>query len=587
VDDPSYQINDGKVIIRLRDRICDTSEELLSSGLFAGILNLCIADLSKKNSKLLGIFASREITAHDISLLIETFKFLIRLPSELVPKVVPGSEQFFRDRGLFNDFVEYIYNYWRSFQRLIICDSEGDRFDTRPYRTFNRTTERLTHLVRGTYRDLQESISGNHPRIYRQVRAGAEIATIALPVEIQYPNSHYSKLNSILIVRQVLIYPPLIFTPPMNKRTGKFERIDRNPLEDINLRKEDWLCYPARVGPLLVMVYFSLRYFELGFSLSNLFEMADEEDLKRKPDAIYLFGVPESDFPDYGGSETVFYDDEENQMLVAAIPDSQKFGYFGYLKKMILTLHNIKMMKQGRLPFHGALVNLAIRDRGNFTVLILGDTGAGKSETLEALRLIGDEKVDDITIIADDMGSLQLDAQGKVVGYGSETGAFVRLDDLTPGYAFGQIDRTIIMSPDQTNARVVIPVTTYAEVVRGYPIDYILYANNYDTVDDEHPTIERFYSPEDAISVFREGAVMSKGTTTSTGKVSTYFANVFGPDQYQTLHETLAKRYFDQFFAQDIYVGQIRTQLGIQGMEREGPDHAARGLLDLLSLVEA
>ena len=73
----------------------------------------------------------------------------------------------------------------------------------------------------------------------------------------------------------------------------------------------------------------------------------------------------------------------------------------------------------------------------------------------------------DITIIADDMGSLELQPDGCVTGYGTETGAFVRLDDLQPGFAFGQIDRTIIMSPAQVNARVVLPVTTFENVMQG------------------------------------------------------------------------------------------------------------------------
>ena len=54
----------------------------------------------------------------------------------------------------------------------------------------------------------------------------------------------------------------------------------------------------------------------------------------------------------------------------------------------------------------------------------MGDTGAGKSETLEALRTIAREEIGEITIIADDMGSLDLTPQGQLFGYGTETGAF-------------------------------------------------------------------------------------------------------------------------------------------------------------------
>jgi hypothetical protein len=580
----SYRIFKDKVVIRIKDRVCDTPTELLSSKLFLQILTQSIATLSRRNSRLLDIFDNDEIDGEDIRLLIETLIYLTKLPGEMVPRVVKGSEQFFRSPSLFNAFVEFLYNYWREMQRLIICDSQGEQYDQRPYRTFNNTIETLAHLVRSTYRDIQENITGNHPRIYRQVRAGAEIATIAMAKDIPYPNGQFRMLNDISLIRQVLIYPPLIFNPPMNKRSGVFERVNRSPLEFITLHKKDeWLCYPAKVGPLLIMVYFSLDFFELGFSLSNLFELADDADLQRRPDAVYLFGVPEEQFPRLGKSQTIFYDDDTaDGVLVAAVPDNPKFGYFGYLKKMILTLHNIKMMKLRRLPYHGAMVNLAIRNKGSFTVLIMGDTGAGKSETLEALRTVAGEEVEEITIIADDMGSLQLQEDCSVAGYGTETGAFVRLDDLQPGFAFGQIDRTIIMSPAQVNARVVLPVTTYESVMKGYTPDLILYANNYDPVDPDHPILQRFETLDEALATFRDGAVMSKGTTTTTGLVKTYFANVFGPEQYQELHEPLAREYFNFFFEKGIYVGQMRTRLGLPGQERSGPEDAARALLEKL-----
>jgi hypothetical protein len=579
----AYKLFDDKVILRTRGRICEKPEELFSSGLFREVLEHCVNDLSRRNSPLLGIFSHKDIIPTDIQLLIDTLTFLMKIPPELVLRLITGAEQFFCYPMLFNDFIEYLYNYWRHLDRLVICDSEGQEFDVRPYRTFNNTVETLTNLVRSTYRDIQEAITGNHPRIYRQVSAGAEVAAIALPKPVPYPE-RYHKLSAIPVIRQVLIYPPLIFTPPMNKRTGSFERVDHNPLDGFNLIDiEDWLCYPARVGSLLIMIYFNIHFFELGFSLSNLFELADDEDLCQKPDAVFLFGVPDSStVRSPSGNATIFYDDQQNSLLCATIPDSEQFGYFGYLKKMVLTLHNIKMMSLGRLPFHGALFNLLNHGKGSFNVLLMGDTGAGKSETLEALRQLGAEKVKDITVIADDMGSLEIMPDGRVLGYGTEVGAFVRLDDLQPGYAFGQIDRAIIMNASQVNARVVLPVTTYNNVIHGWPVDFVLYANNFEIIDETHLPIERFRTPDEALAVFAEGIVMSKGTTTSTGLVRNYFANVFGPAQYPELHDALARRYFKALFSAGVYVGQLRTQLGISGMERQGPLDAAQALLDAL-----
>jgi hypothetical protein len=305
--------------------------------------------------------------------------------------------------------------------------------------------------------------------------------------------------------------------------------------------------------------------------------------LERRPDAVYAFGVPGNELDRYGELPTVFYEDAENDLLVGAVPGRDEFGYFGYAKKMILTLHNIRKMKMGHMPFHGALVKVFLKGNKQATILMIGDSGAGKSETLEAFRELGEEFIQDLIVIADDMGSLQIDASGNVIGYGTEIGAFLRLDDLSPGYALGQIDRAIIMSANQVNARIILPVTTFENLIKGHKIDYVLYANNYEEIDEEHPLIERFKNPEDALKVFREGNVMSKGTTNTTGLVHTYFANVFGPAQYKDLHEEVAKNFFDAFFKKQLFVGQMRTRLGISGWERKGPEATAKELLKLIA----
>jgi hypothetical protein len=296
-----------------------------------------------------------------------------------------------------------------------------------------------------------------------------------------------------------------------------------------------------------------------------------------------MYGVPGTQLDSLAGMPTVFYDDAANGLLSAAVPNRDEFGYFGYLKKMVLTLHNIKMLRMGRLPFHGAMVHIALRGGKSLTVLIFGDTGAGKSETLEAFRTMGEDRIAEMVTIADDMGSLEIGGDGGIRGYGTEVGAFVRLDDLQPGYAFGQLDRTIIMNPNQVNARVILPVTTYENVIRGYRPDMVLYANNYEEVDADHPLIERLPSPDAALSVWRDGAAMSKGTTTATGLVHTYFVNIFGATQYRSEHDAIATRYFEEFYRQGIFVGQFRTRLGIPGWERKGPEEAARALLATLT----
>jgi len=576
----------NKVIIQAQGRLCDTADDLLGSHPFRTLLENVLDDLKRRGSPMLDLFGEQGVTPAGIDTLIQTFKYLTILERKVIPNILPESAVFFKDPGRLQDFVEHLYNAWRNYDRFVIVSGmDGQRVDDRPYRTFNNTVEKLMHLVIATYRDIAENISGAHPRIYRQARAGVDIGTIVsrepqITGWVQQLGEPYDRLQQIPIIRQVLLYPPLVLNPPMNKRSGQFQRIPENPLDRVNLSSEEWIAYPAKVGDLTILTYIHEEFLELGLSLCNLFELAEDDDLAKPPDAIYLFGVPGDVLKRYGDLPTVFYDDEQHGVLVGAVPNEPRFGYFGYLKKMILTLHNITVMKRGRLPYHGALVNITLNQK-TYTVLLVGESGAGKSETLEAFRVISENTLQDMTIIADDMGSLEI-SDGTVRGFGSEIGAFIRLDDLQPGYEFGQMGRAIFMNPTQVNARLLLPVTSYAHVVEGHSIDFVMYANNYQDVDDSHPIIERFSDSAAALEVFREGRVMSKGTTTASGIVQSYFGNIFGPPQYFDLHEQLAGRYFEHFFKHGVFVGQMRTRLGMPGWETKGPEEAARTLIELL-----
>ncbi|MFP4621029.1 MAG: hypothetical protein ACLFM7_06925 [Bacteroidales bacterium] len=579
----SYKIINRKIIIGTNGRLCDTSSEVIHSKLFHEIVSKGIKKLYDKNS----IYTQKldiKYTEKQIKQIVDIFELLSKNHISIVRDIRPDAGNLLEHPTKLNNVLEYLYNYWREFERYIICDSQSDNLDERPYRTFDETVERLTHLVRKIYRDISENVISQHPRTYRQVNSGAEFACISYPLkEIFGSNPRFDNIKDIPLIRQIMMNPPLILQTPMNKRKGQFINIDRNPLELVTLNQNEWLCYPAKVGDLLIFIYFHQKFFELGFSACNLFEIAPKEELNRKPDAIYLYGVAEGSLDNLAEMPTVFYEDRENDMFIAAVPRDDEFGYFGYLKKMVLTLHNSIKIKKGFLPFHGSLVEISLQNGKRASILMIGDTGAGKSETLEAYKQLGEDLISETTIISDDMGSIVIEDDGTVRGIGTEIGAFLRLDDLQPGYAFGQIDRSILMNAHLTNARIILPVTFYATVLKGTPIDYIFYANNYEEVTEDKPVIEQIPSAEKGLETFSQGFVMSKGTTTTTGLVSSYFANIFGPVQFKEAHDEIAEKYFNYFYNHGVFVGQIRTQLGISGMEQKGPEIAARELINMIS----
>jgi len=234
------------------------------------------------------------------------------------------------------------------------------------------------------------------------------------------------------------------------------------------------------------------------------------------------------------------------------------------------------------LPVHGAFAKIRIGGKKSVNVMLIGDSGAGKSETLEAINKLPKELGCDFDILIDDMGSLHFNEEGKLMAVGTEIGAFVRLDDLQPGYAYSTMDRSIFMNPNIVNARVIVPQMSYEEISKSTRVDFVFYINNYETISNETPAIELFNDLDAAYSVFSEGKRMAKGTTGEVGLTNTYFANPFGAVQMKDEHEKIAKSTFKKMEETGVKIGMIRTQLGIPGFEQDGPYLAAQALIKFI-----
>ncbi|MGD0998570.1 MAG: hypothetical protein ABR941_09690 [Thermoleophilia bacterium] len=580
----------GQLVLHAQGVVCTSTREVVESEAFARLVALYLAHLAAHDAPLLDALGIDGGSAAARAALVDLLRLLAHNPLERIVRASPEHAPLLERRPALHRFVEGLYDFWRSFDRFLVdhaAAGTGAR-DGTAYRVFNASLEALAALVRDLYRDVAENVTGAHPFVYRQVHAGAELGVIVAPRRWPAAVEHRALLGGIPFVTRVLMYPPLILDPPANTRSGSFTEVTDDPLAGMRLDPDRWLCYPAVVGRLVIFVYVEQRFVGLGLSLANLFELADDEQVAGGPDAVLLFGAPADALARFGGRPTVFFDDTAHGLLVGALPLDDGFAYFGYLKKMILTLHNVAAMKRGLMPYHGAFTRLVLPGGAGAGVLLIGDTATGKSETLEALRLVAGDRVAELRIVADDMGALEVaEHEGRtlLLGYGTEIGAFVRLDDLQQGYAIGQIDRAIIMSPQKVNARVVLPVTTLDEVQRGYPVDVLLYANNFEPVDDDHPIVQRFADSDAALAVFREGRALSRGTTASSGLVASYFANIFGPAQRPAQHDALAERTFAAAYAGGVFVGQLRTRLGLPGFAHEGPRAAAAALLELIAHI--
>ena len=574
-----FSMSNDKVIINFTAKYCSTFEGVLESEGFRRVLDSYLRRIQNKRT-LSYRYLSKALNSEDVLVLrrdlMRAFKFLTVMNVEEIVEFNEKYTELLTQKEELIGLVEELYLFWRRLERYTLIN--GGRLDNGLARiSFTEANDSLSKLILRLYRKVEKNILDKQPKVFRQIPAGGNSCIMINKILWPMPNG-YEALENLPFIDSILLETPFITYPKRNTRTGMFSEVYENPLKYANINEDHWFCYPAKVGELLAYIYFHRDYMAHGITLCNLFEMARKEECRgRKPDMIYVFGANDEDGDE--GLKTVFYDDKENEIMLGYVNHSEEIDYFGYMKKMTLTLHNLIMIKRGNLPIHGAMVNITLKDGKTANVAIMGDSGAGKSESLEAFRTLGEEHISNMTIIFDDMGTFKL-KDGKIFGYGTETGAFVRLDDLDQGYAFKEMDRSIFMNPDKTNARLVMPVAPYNEIIKGYEIDLFYYANNYDEVEEGGNSISYFENAKDAIKVFRSGARMAKGTTSEKGLVESYFANPFGPAQKQEETDKLLDKYFNAMFDGTVKVGQLRTCLGVKGQEKVGPRNAALELFE-------
>ncbi|WP_283691527.1 phosphoenolpyruvate carboxykinase [Clostridium perfringens] len=573
-----FCLKHGKVTMNFTAKYCDSFESIINSEGFRKVLETYLKKTKNKKSHNFR-FLSEAIGTEDIKVisryLISTLKLLSMMGADEVLVVNDAFEGLLEDKKSFANIIDDVYSFWRKLERYTVIQNNKVK-DGIAAVGFVDANKSFNDLILRFYRRLQKNLLGSMPNILRQVSAGGN-ASIMVSNLIWPSPREYSILDHIPFIDAISLEAPFITYPSKNTRDGIFLETSENPLSGSHINSEEWFCYPAKVGELLAYVYFHRDFMSHGISLCNLFDLATVEECRGvKPDIIYVFGAKDDD----DELKTCFYDDEKNNIMLGYANYSEEIDYFGYMKKMILTLHNIIMIKRGYMPIHGAMVNVVLKNGKEANIVIMGDSGAGKSESLEAFRALSEEYISDMTIIFDDMGVFK-NADGIIKGYGTEIGAFVRLDDLDQGYAFKEIDRSIFMNPDKINARLLMPVCKYDDIIRGYDVDLFLYANNYDGVDEGEKSIEYFNNPEEAKKIFKAGARMAKGTTTENGLVESYFANPFGPVQKKEEMDLIIDKYFDDMFNNKVKVGQIKTCLGVLGFEKEGPKKAAIELFDI------
>ncbi|HPN31681.1 MAG TPA: hypothetical protein PKY81_12070 [bacterium] len=558
--------------------ICRNYSDLINGAIFKKTL-IKFLEQSKNDEHITELL--NNIRSNKIDNLILFFSLLSQFPlkQEKIYKKT-GFSFLAENRYLIKHFTLKFYDFWRSHNRFMIKhESFPENQTARAIKKYEfcECNESLKLTILNLFRQINENIAVDRNKVFRQITASAECSFLTKTIETPFAKA-YKQFKSVKTVWFVSLLHPVIYYTLQNKRTGLTKITEENLLKKSRSKFSEFICFPLMVGNYFIHVYTHPDFLHLGASLANLMELADVEKLSEKPDGAVVFGLEENLFN--GNHAGLVYEDDVLNMPIGCVPKSEIVDYFGYMKKMILTIHNIICIKENNLPIHGAFAKISLKSGESLNIMFIGDSGAGKSETLEALNKL-QKQLKSLEIYIDDMGSVFF-ANKECVAVGAEIGAFVRLDDLDPGYAYNAIDRAIFMNPNTKNARVIIPFADYFTVSSPHKIDMILYANNYDKPSNEDDVVKIFDNPMDAYEIFEEGKRMAKGTTNESGITTSYFSNPFGAVQYKTLHDKIAKKYFSKFKEFNVKVGEIKTQLGVEGFEQKGPETAAKSLIKLI-----
>jgi Aminotransferase class I and II len=281
---------------------------------------------------------------------------------------------------------------------------------------------------------------------------------------------------------------------------------------------EHYLCKAVQVGPFSLLLVVHKSCFHLICDELRLFPQIDAVSTRERLDrldwdGVLLFGVPAKvmgdsyktgyildtgEGPDARegtgqrpGARWSGSDQDIKELPTAWVAREDATDYTGFLKKSLLTLHNEGVKALGGMPVHGAMITITFVNGLRKTLVFSADSGTGKSETITAMMeqavsgLGAGAELQRIDILAGDMLSLWIGEDGQLYAFGTETGDFLRLTDITESWKarYGDLLRRGSCSnlDDPKNPRVTIPgICDARKVLSPTRINAFFYINNYE-----------------------------------------------------------------------------------------------------------
>lgn len=258
----------------------------------------------------------------------------------------------------------------------------------------------------------------------------------------------------------------------------------------------DYVCKGEQVGPFRMLLVIHKSCFHLISDEIRLYPQLEQVQTRESLDVaawdgLMLFGVPTTTMGEpYKTGYVLDRRADEALFPTAWVAREDATDYVGFFKKTLLTLHNERVKAMGGMPVHGSMTTLTFKNGLRKTLVFSADSGTGKSETITAMmdQLINADgpaaELARVDILSGDMLSLWRGDDGQIYAFGTETGDFLRLSDITESWKgrFGDLlERGSYSNLDHPkNPRVTIPgICDARKLLSPTRINCFFYIDNY------------------------------------------------------------------------------------------------------------
>lgn len=233
---------------------------------------------------------------------------------------------------------------------------------------------------------------------------------------------------------------------------------------------KDYVMKMVQIGGTKVLLVMNRSYSHYMVEELRLFPQTDltPADMANcKPDAVSFMGLPTKVMGEDYRIGYFMDQNKDGETLPVSWVDAESItDYMGYLKKPVLTVANEKVREKEMMPVHGSAFSIIFKDGKRKTVVMGGDSGTGKSETIIAMieQIITNKglasQVEGIEFLSGDMLSMFEGNDKQMYMLGTEQGDFMRMTDIPADWKKRVRDRIDNGSKtnlnDETNPRVTI-----------------------------------------------------------------------------------------------------------------------------------